>query len=280
MGPRRAKVNAIAAPIRDKAQALMPKKGVFSLAVNAHPLHSFPCSSHSSQNDSSPQGLTRNMAALPPPEGMTEDDYDAIHAAVVETVRGRWFLAEYARRNRVDEVQEMLAAIGRLETVVTSQRALPMPDSSPHQRLLTQRADEIAIRLSDIIEDLRESGADAYLCDELESQTRAIAGLSKRPASEPVIATPPAARAILAETKPALDAPKEDPRETPQEPPRQAVQERPKEPLREMPEPVPPPVPSLPRAVPLQVRGEDDPRLAALAALDRLSLSEKLAFFS
>ncbi len=134
------------------------------------------------------------MAATPPPEGMTEEDYDAIHAAVVETVRGRWFLTEYARRNRVEEVQDMLAAIGRLETVVMSQRALPPPEAaSPHLRLLTQRADEIVIRLTDIIEELRESSADAYLCDDLETQARAIAGLQKAPAGEPTPA--PAATA-------------------------------------------------------------------------------------
>ncbi|HEY0293198.1 MAG TPA: hypothetical protein VGC51_12860 [Hansschlegelia sp.] len=31
------------------------------------------------------------------------DDYEAIADAVMETARGRWFLAEYARRNRAAE---------------------------------------------------------------------------------------------------------------------------------------------------------------------------------
>jgi hypothetical protein len=210
------------------------------------------------------------MAATPPPEGMTEEDYDAIHAAVLETVRGRWFLTEYARRNRVEEVQEMLTAIGRLETVVTSQRAMPLPgDAAPHLRLLTQRADEIAKRLGDLIEDLRDSGADGYLCDELETQARAIAGLQKSLASDSVPAIAPTPRALPAEARPALEAPMEPPKEWPVAPTAEAA--RPAEPPR---------MPSLPRAEPWPVRGDHDSRLAALAALDRLSMAEKLALFS
>ena len=32
---------------------------------------------------------------------LSEDDYAAIEAAVMETARGRWFLAEFARRLRL-----------------------------------------------------------------------------------------------------------------------------------------------------------------------------------
>lgn len=42
-------------------------------------------------------------------------DYDAIERAVAETERGRWFLAEYARRNRLAETEMLLHAIARLE---------------------------------------------------------------------------------------------------------------------------------------------------------------------
>jgi chemotaxis regulatin CheY-phosphate phosphatase CheZ len=41
-------------------------------------------------------------------------DYDAISAAVMATDRGRWFLAEYARRNRHADTAEVLAAIEHL----------------------------------------------------------------------------------------------------------------------------------------------------------------------
>lgn len=46
------------------------------------------------------------------------DDYDAILAAVSETPRGRWFLAEYARRNRSADTDAVLGEIGRLEALI------------------------------------------------------------------------------------------------------------------------------------------------------------------
>ncbi|MFC4175132.1 hypothetical protein ACFOYU_24225 [Microvirga sp. GCM10011540] len=42
-------------------------------------------------------------------------DYDAIEAAVMETARGRWFLREFARRNRNADTEAVLAALGRIE---------------------------------------------------------------------------------------------------------------------------------------------------------------------
>jgi len=124
------------------------------------------------------------MAGNPPPEGVTEEDYEAIHAAVVETVRGRWFLEEFARRVRTGEMDKVLTAIGRLENTILSQKALP--DVPPHMRLLAQRAGEISGRLEQIVEDLRWSGAEERLCEELEAQARALAGLPKPGAAEPV----------------------------------------------------------------------------------------------
>lgn len=51
---------------------------------------------------------------------ITEADYDVIADAVMETARGRWFLAEFARRNRHADTTVLLEAIGRLEGAVTS----------------------------------------------------------------------------------------------------------------------------------------------------------------
>jgi len=42
-------------------------------------------------------------------------DFDTIEAAVMETARGRWFLKEYARRNRNADTQAVLEAIERLK---------------------------------------------------------------------------------------------------------------------------------------------------------------------
>ncbi|MBM6580487.1 hypothetical protein ILT44_09880 [Microvirga sp. BT689] len=44
-------------------------------------------------------------------------DFDTIEAAVMETARGRWFLKEYARRNRNSDTQAVLDAVNRLREV-------------------------------------------------------------------------------------------------------------------------------------------------------------------
>ena len=58
------------------------------------------------------------MSTLPPPPGLTVDDYEQIESAVMETARGRWFLMEFARRVRANESQILLDAIDRLSNKV------------------------------------------------------------------------------------------------------------------------------------------------------------------
>ena len=47
-------------------------------------------------------------------------EYNAVYAAVTATERGRWFLAEYANRNRSADTDLVLAAIARLEAAINS----------------------------------------------------------------------------------------------------------------------------------------------------------------
>lgn len=61
----------------------------------------------------------------------SEGDYDAICAAVMETVRGRWFLSEYSRRNRHADTQLVLAALDRIERGL---RGRQTPESVEHLR--------------------------------------------------------------------------------------------------------------------------------------------------
>jgi hypothetical protein len=55
------------------------------------------------------------MSSNAPAARVSEADYDAIEEAVMETARGRWFLSEYARRNRAADTVSVLEALGRLE---------------------------------------------------------------------------------------------------------------------------------------------------------------------
>jgi len=50
-----------------------------------------------------------------------DEDFEVIRQAVLETERGRWFLAEYAVRNRKSETTSLLAAIAKLEKAIGSE---------------------------------------------------------------------------------------------------------------------------------------------------------------
>jgi hypothetical protein len=54
------------------------------------------------------------------------NDYDAIEAAVGSSERGRWFLAEFAKRNRVSDTQTVMTAIEKLQNVVASTQSMPI----------------------------------------------------------------------------------------------------------------------------------------------------------
>src|SRR5476651_1744043 len=50
------------------------------------------------------------------------EDYDAISEAFMETSRGRWFLGEYAKRNRNADTRMVLDAVARIEENIAAQR--------------------------------------------------------------------------------------------------------------------------------------------------------------
>lgn len=50
-------------------------------------------------------------------------EYELIEATMSESSRGRWFLQEYARRNRSADTEMLLGAIERLEGVVTTEKS-------------------------------------------------------------------------------------------------------------------------------------------------------------
>ncbi len=60
----------------------------------------------------------------------SEADYDAFCATVMASARGRWFLAEYARRHRKADTDTVLAALHRIEDLVRA-----TPEASPVTRL-------------------------------------------------------------------------------------------------------------------------------------------------
>jgi chemotaxis protein CheZ len=64
------------------------------------------------------------MPNLPIHAPLSQADYEAIASAVMETARGRWFLAEFARRNRHADTTMLLKALERIEGAVTGERSV------------------------------------------------------------------------------------------------------------------------------------------------------------
>ena len=55
---------------------------------------------------------------IAPPTSLSERDFEAILLVLSATLRGRWFLDEYARRRRGEDVARLLAAAERIEAQV------------------------------------------------------------------------------------------------------------------------------------------------------------------
>src|SRR6267143_1351855 len=132
-------------------------------------------------------------AALP-----SEEDYAAISEAFMETSRGRWFLGEYAKRNRNADTRMVLDAVARVEENLAAQRQAA-PDNGLAEALvaISSAVDEARAAAAGAIDDLaleetlapvrkgarvireiawrwREIGTDGRICDLIDSQADAI----------------------------------------------------------------------------------------------------------
>lgn len=127
-----------------------------------------------------------------------EADYDAIREAFMETSRGRWFLTEYAKRNRNTDTRMVLDAVARIEETLAAQRqpaqdarlaeAVAAIGSAVDQAAESASAALTSLNLADhlapirkgtrIIKEIswrwREIGADGRICDLIDSQVEAI----------------------------------------------------------------------------------------------------------
>jgi len=83
------------------------------------------------------------------PPSVATDDYEAIQAAVMETETGRWFLNEFAERNRVADTTILLDAIKKLETVVAEKDSAD-PDVEKIRFDIVDMANAIALTKQEI----------------------------------------------------------------------------------------------------------------------------------
>jgi hypothetical protein len=143
-------------------------------------------------------------------------DYDAICAALMDTARGRWFLEEYAKRNRSTDTRLLLNAIERIEAVICAERnrqaqqglrtdllemaqaitrtraevaeiraetaSPPEPSAAPDSTAprLPQARDVFAAaqRIRDVTWAMRGHGFDPSTCDQLEELAASILSAS------------------------------------------------------------------------------------------------------
>jgi len=127
-----------------------------------------------------------------------EADYEAIREAFMETARGRWFLAEYTKRNRNADTNLLLETLSRLEGNLATQKQQPQGLSLTAAlgaiRAAVRQAKATAIEvlprsegdavqtsahngvriIREIAMTMRECGADARICDLLDTQVKAI----------------------------------------------------------------------------------------------------------
>jgi len=59
-----------------------------------------------------------------------EAEYDAVYAAVTATERGRWFLSEFANRNRHADTDALTGALARVEAAIRGERTAQSPSDS------------------------------------------------------------------------------------------------------------------------------------------------------
>jgi hypothetical protein len=93
-----------------------------------------------------------------PTSSLSPQDFDAIEAAVMETSRGRWFLTEYARRNRHADTEKLLEAIGRLETTVEASGPVRDPggDLMRFRREIADMAETVSLAKQEIASSVME----------------------------------------------------------------------------------------------------------------------------
>ena len=128
----------------------------------------------------------------------SETDYVAIQEAFMETSRGRWFLGEYAKRNRNSDTRMVLDAVARIEETLAASKK-PVRDPLLDQALqslraaLTQAREAANTAVADlaleqnlapvrkgvrIIREIswrwREIGGDGRICDLIDSQIGAM----------------------------------------------------------------------------------------------------------
>lgn len=125
-----------------------------------------------------------------------EADYAAIHDVFMETARGRWFLGEFAKRNRNADTRMVLDAVARIEQSLATTKEAPtdlseafaairhVVEDAKQQAVAALQGQPSAARFAtayrsvrairEVAWMLRESGSDSGISDGLDAQANTI----------------------------------------------------------------------------------------------------------
>ena len=121
------------------------------------------------------------MPLPPASQTVTDTEYDAIEAAVKETARGRWFLDEFAQRNRNADTRLVLDAIQRLQRSVLGAESEPAP--APQIPAMREDLNEIERTAEQTRKALRELDAERQRDGDLGSELSVIVAASAQAVS-------------------------------------------------------------------------------------------------
>lgn len=165
------------------------------------------------------------VAAQPPQP--SEAVYQALNAALSATARGRWFLSEFAKRNRNSESSKMLDAVARIEQAVADRPALTAASAdlaiargwaqaardeaigrlnAPEREALQVAAQRGTRIIREIAFSMRAVGNDPRICNILDTQLDAIEA-AQRDTGEPAISVAAAFDRLLAQLDELIPAP-------------------------------------------------------------------------
>jgi hypothetical protein len=139
----------------------------------------------------------------------SEEDYAAISEAFMETSRGRWFLGEYAKRNRNADTRLVLDAVARIEESIAAQKQAAADETLAEalaairaavgeaQASATSALEGLGLEqhlapvrkgarvMREISWRLREIGNDGRICDILDAQAAVIEAAAGQVSTSP-----------------------------------------------------------------------------------------------
>lgn len=126
--------------------------------------------------------MSQHHSLPAPATPIREADYQAIEAAVMETERGRWFLQEYAERNRHANTEEVIGAVQEISDLLKTQQE----NAPPIHRFKIGLADmaEAIEKTKREIAQMRSDRTDRGRVEQASAELDAIVGHTEEATSE------------------------------------------------------------------------------------------------